>query len=101
VAKKEENKFLTYKDKPLVRCGNTIYYGDMSDPFVVLLQIAGNKENDGLNMADRVVVQLLSTDPDASPRERIIKKSEKKGLYAAMDIGSIWLKRALNNSADE
>ena len=55
MAKKEENKFLTYKDKPLVRCGNTIYYGNMSDPYVVLLQIAGSKENDGLNMADRVV----------------------------------------------
>ena len=28
-------------------------------------------------------------------KERIIKTSEKKGLYAAMDIAEIWLQRAL------
>ncbi len=47
-------------------------------------------------MVEKIMVKLLSTDPNASPRERIIKKSEKKGLYNAMDIGSIWLKRDLN-----
>lgn len=92
----EKNQFLTFKDKPLVRCKNTIYYGDMNDPYVIMLQIMGKKEENGIEMAEKVMVQLLSTDPDASPRERIIKKSEKKGLYNAMDIGSIWLKRALN-----
>lgn len=92
----EKNQFLTFKDKPLVRCKNTIYYGDMNDPYVIMLQIMGKKEENGIDMAEKVMVQLLSTDPDASPRERIIKKSEKKGLYNAMDIGSIWLKRALN-----
>ena len=28
-------------------------------------------------------------------KERIIKKSEKNGLYSAMDIGAIWLERSL------
>ena len=46
-------------------------------------------------MADKVLVQLLSTDSELRPRERIIKKSEKIGLYNAMDIGAIWLERAL------
>ena len=31
--------FLTYKNKPLVRSGNVIYYGDMSDKFVIKLEI--------------------------------------------------------------
>lgn len=95
-AENKEPQFLTYKDKPLVRCKNTIYYGDMNDPYVIMLQIMSTKEENGMEMADKVIVQLLSTDPDASPRERIVKKSEKKGLYNAMDIGAIWLKRALN-----
>lgn len=92
-----KKKFLTYKDKPLVRSGKTIYYGDMADPFVVMLQINSTKDFNGLEIADKVTVQLLSTDPDARPHDRIIKKSEKIGLYNAMDIGSIWLERALNN----
>lgn len=95
MAKKNEIKFLTYKGKPLVRSGNTIYYGDMNDPFVIMLSITSTKEFKGMTISDRVVVQMLNTDPDCRPRERIVKKAEKRGLYNAMDIGSIWLQRAL------
>ena len=50
-----------------------------------------------MTMADKVQVQLLSTDPELRMKERILKKSEKTGLYNAMDIGSVWLERALEN----
>ena len=95
---KKTNKFLEYRGKPLVRCGNTIYYGNMNDPYVVLLQIVSSKKVNDLDVADKVTVQLLTTDPDARPKDRIIKKSEKKGLYQAMDIGSIWLELALKDN---
>lgn len=29
-------------------------------------------------------------------KDRIVKKSEKNSLWSAMDIGSIWLSRALS-----
>lgn len=95
MAEKKKAKFLSYKGKPLVRCGNTIYYGNMNDSHVVLLQILSSKKVNDLDVADKVTVQLLSTDPDARPKDRIIKKSEKKSLYQAIDIGSIWLELAL------
>lgn len=95
MAKKKDNKFLEYRGKPLVRCGNTIYYGNMNDPYVIMLQITSTKTFNDMEIADRVLIQLLNTDPDCRPRERIVKKSEKKGLYNAMDIGTIWLERAL------
>lgn len=98
MAEKKKAKFLSYKGKPLVRCGNTIYYGNMTDPYVVLLQILSTQKVNDLDVANKVTVQLLSTDPDARPKDRIIKKSEKKGLYQAMDIGSIWLELALKDS---
>lgn len=98
MAEKKKAKFLSYKGKPLVRCGNTIYYGNMNDPYVVLMQIVSSKKVNDLDVADRVTVQLLSTDPDKRPKDRIIKKSEKKGLYQAMDIGSIWLDLALKEN---
>lgn len=98
--KKVQDEFLMFREKPMVRCGNTIYYGDMRDPFVVMLSITSTKPLGDTEVADRVVVQLLSTDPDVSPRERIVKKSEKKGLYTALDIGEIWLKRALQQAAE-
>ncbi len=98
MAEKKKAKFLSYKGKPLVRCGNTIYYGNMNDSHVVLIQILSSKKVNDLDVADRVTVQLLSTDPDARPKDRIIKKSEKKGIYQAMDIGSVWLDLALKGN---
>lgn len=95
VTKNKESKFLEYRGKPLVRNGNTIYYGKMSDPFVIILQIMGTKTVQDMEVADRVLIQLVNTDPDCRPRDRIVKKSEKKGLYNAMDIATIWLERAL------
>ena len=88
-------KFLTYKGKPLVRNGNTLYYGNPSDPYVIMMQILASKEVDGVEVASKVSIQLINTDPNVSFREKIVKSSEKKGLYAAMDIAEVWLSRAL------
>lgn len=95
MAEKASNDFLTYKGKPLVRNGDTIYYGNMSDDYVIMMRITAKKEFQGIDLASKVTVQLLSTDPDASAKERVIKTSEKKGLFAAMDIAEVWLDRAL------
>lgn len=95
MAGKKKGDFLTYKGKPLVRKGNTLYYGNMSDKYVVMFQILSTKELEGLQIADKVSVQLINTDPNVRPHERIVNKTEKNGLYSAMDIGKIWLERAL------
>ena len=96
----ESQQFLTYKGKPLVRNGNTIYYGDMRDKFVVMMTILTNHDEDGMNFADKILIQLLSTDPSKPITERFIKKSEKTGLYNALDVSSIWLDRALKESSE-
>ena len=87
--------FLMYKGRPLVRSGNTIYYGKMNEEYVVMLQVLSTKEESGMTVADKVQIQVIATDPDVRPKDRIVKKSEKTGLYNAMDIGAIWLDRAL------
>jgi hypothetical protein len=92
----KKNDFLTYKGKPLVRNGNTIYYGDMNDDYVIMMRILSTKEFGDTDLASKVSVQLVNTDPNVSIKEKIVKTSEKKGLYAAMDIADIWLTRALN-----
>ncbi len=92
----EKQEFLTYKGYPLVRNGKTIYYGNSYDPFIIMIQIATTKTVGDQEIADKVLVQLLNTDPEVRPRDRIAKKSEKKGLYAAMDVAAIWLERANN-----
>lgn len=90
-----EKEFSTYKGKPLVRCGDELYYGSMEDKYVIRLQIKSKKEVEGMEIADKVTVQLMCTDPDLSPRKQLVKSSEKTGLYVAMDIADAWLERAL------
>ena len=92
---KKEKEFSTYKGRPLVRCGDEIYYGNMEEPYVIRMQIKSKKEKNGIEIADKVTIQLMATDPYLSPRKQLVKSSEKKGLFLAMDIADIWLNRAL------
>ncbi len=95
-AKKDATPFLMYKGRPLVRSGNTLYYGSMAEDYVIMMHILSTKDANDMTMAEKIQIQLMATDPDIRMKDRIIKKSEKVGLYNAMDIGSIWLERALN-----
>lgn len=93
--KTSKEQFLTYKGKPLVRNGNTIYYGDMADPYVAMLQIQGSKKFKDVELPEKVTVQILSTDSELRPKERVKKRTEKNSLYDAIHIASIWLERIL------
>lgn len=84
-----------YKNKPLVRCGNIIYYGNMYEKYVIMMQIENFKDFQDKKVAGTIQIQLMATDPDLRARDRIIKKTQKDGLYNALDIGSIWLSRQL------
>ena len=91
----EENAVLMYKGRPLMRKDNLIYYGSMADSHIVMLQILETKKVGELDVASRVCVELQLTDPTAKSRDRIVKKSEKDGFYNALDVGCVWLERAL------
>lgn len=91
----DEKDVLMYKGRPLMRKDNMIYYGSMSDSHIVMLQILESKKQGDMDIATRVSVQLQLTDPAAKSRDRIVKKSEKDGLYTALDLGCVWLERAL------
>ncbi len=91
----EQNTGLVYKGHPLMRKDNMIYYGSMADSHIVMLQILESRKENDLDVATRVSVQLLLNDQNVKSRDRIMKKSEKDSLYAALDVGCVWLERAL------
>ena len=86
------DKFLEYKGKPLVRSGNEIYYGNMSDSYVVKFTILSN---DADGEPNKISVQLLKSDTSLSDKERIEKESTKTTMFEALDIGFVWLERKL------
>lgn len=92
-----KNLPLVYKGHPLRRKDNVLYYGSMAEKYIIMLQILDTKSVNDLNLATKVSVQLQLTDPDLKCRDRVVRKSEKNSLYAAMDLSAIWLDRALAN----
>ena len=75
---------LTYKGKPLVRKDNELYYGRMTDPYVLRMQILSTKSVGGMDVAN----------DSLAPEARVFRQTTKNGLYNALDIGSIWLQKA-------
>ena len=86
---------LEYKGYPLRRIDNLIYFCSMADKYIIMLQILDTKKVKDMDVATRVSVQLQLTDPDVKSRDRVVKKTEKDGLYSAMDVAAVWLDRAL------
>ena len=89
-----EGKYLEYKDKPLVREGNTICYGDKTEKCFLLLEIMSYQKDEatGEDLPEKIFIQIIdSKDPN-----KIIKQGEKTGLYDAFSLGLVWLERELN-----
>ena len=94
-----DENILEYKGRPLQRLGNDIYYGDPKDPCVLYMQVLTGKDVNGVSVADKVQVMLLSTDSSKSMKDRVMKVGVKPSLYAALEVGSIWLESALHEKA--
>jgi hypothetical protein len=88
-------KTLEYKGHPLQRKDNIIYYGSFADKYIIQMQILDTKKVKDLDVATKVAVSLQLTDPSIKTRDKIVKKSEKDSLYAAIDVAAVWLERAL------
>ena len=94
-SKAPKKEGLMYKGHPLRRVDNLIYYGTMAEKYIIMMQVLSTKKVQDMDVADKVSIQLQLTEPDLKSRDRVIKKSEKDSLYAAMDIATVWLDRAL------
>lgn len=89
-----DKKFFTFKGRPLLRRGDTIYYGDVKDRFVIEMEVKSSVDVKGLNVADKVSVRLVDLSLLDSGNKKIIRISEKKGLYEAMNTAIDWLEMA-------
>ena len=94
-SKSKKAEGLIYKGHPLRRVDNLIYYGTMAEKYIIMMQILNTRKEQDMDVATKVSIQLQLTEPDLKSRDRVIKKSEKDSLYAAMDIATVWLDRAL------
>ena len=86
-----EGKYLMYKNRPLVREGDTICYGDMSEKYILIMEIFSYKQENGVKVPDTILVQVVESED----QNKIIRQGQKSGLYEAFGYGLIWLEQAL------
>ena len=53
----KSNEFLEYKGRPLVRQGDDIYYGDMSDKYYIYMMIMNEAETEHGTIPTQIMVQ--------------------------------------------
>ena len=85
------SEILKYKDRPLVRRGNQIYYGNPEDPYIIMLRVNSSEKNGELELSKNISIILQETQSG-----KMIKKAEREGMFAAMDIAEYWLLDALS-----
>ena len=83
--------YLMYKDRPLVREGATICYGDMTEKYILVMDIMSYKDEGGTRVPNDVFVSVVET----ADQNKVYRQGGKKGLYEAFGYGIIWLEQAL------
>ena len=90
-----ERDILVYREKPLLRDGNTLYYGDFSENFIVRFTILESEKLNDLDMAKKNIIELLEKNGDDISQAKLTKKAERTSMWAALDIGIYWLEDIL------
>lgn len=94
----KKKKFLTYNDKPILRCGNRIYYGNFEDKLILVLDILETKKVGDVEAATSVLIQVMDNTGELGEGQ-VFRKATRDNLYKALDIGEWWLKDALKQLA--
>ena len=91
----KKKKFLTYKDKPVLRVGKTIYYGDPADKYILVLDILEDTPSADITRTTKVSNKLMDNTGELG-KGQVFRQSERENLYKAFDIGAWWLQAALS-----
>ena len=97
MAAAKKKKFLTYKGKQLIRCGNRLFYGNLEDKYILVLDIVESEEKNGIRISKKVKIQLMDNTAEFGKGD-VYRKAERSNLYKALDIGEWWLTDALHSA---
>ncbi|MDE6031218.1 MAG: hypothetical protein K2G32_06340 [Oscillospiraceae bacterium] len=87
-----ESNFFYYRGYPLIRSGDTIFYGSGGDEYAARLTIKDTRKINDLDVPNKIMVQLIPKNPANLANAR---KGEFIGLYEALDTAHIWITEAI------
>ena len=84
-----EGEFLEYKGKPLVRHGDDIFYGDLSEKNYIYMMVMSDKKSPkgDETVPGTIVVQLLDSETKSPVKQKITS-----GLAEAFEFAEAWLR---------
>lgn len=97
MAAAKKKKVLTYKGKPVYRKGNKLYYGNLEDRLILMLEIVETKKVDNIDVATKVKFSIQDNTVDEIGTGTNFRTGERENLYKAFDIGAWWLQDALSS----
>ena len=85
----KEGEFLEYKGKPLVRHGDDIFYGDLSEKHYIYMMVMSDKKSPkgDENVPGTIVVQLLDSATKSPVKQKITS-----GRAEAFEFAEAWLR---------
>lgn len=96
-----ESETLFYKKRPLVRCKDDVFYGNVSESCVVFMHI-DSRSDDDFKIPNKVSVGLIPTLAASKGNYFKPKKfSEKSSFFEALDLASAWLDRVESQKRGE
>ena len=83
-------EFVEYKGKPIVRQGDDIFYGDLSEKYYVYMMVMSDKKSPKgeENVPGTIMVQLLDSNTKIPKEQKTIKV-----LVDAFEYADAWLTR--------
>ena len=82
-------EFVEYKGRPIVRQGDDIFYGDLSEKYYVYMMIMGDKKSPkaDVDIPGTIMVQLLDSKTKKPEKQKITS-----GLAEAFEFAEAWLR---------
>lgn len=85
-----QGKYLEFRGRPLVRKGNELYLGDLSDKGYLIMNIMASEERLGVEVPTMILITVFD-----SATKKPVKEMQKmvKTLADAFEFGDAWLNR--------
>jgi hypothetical protein len=83
----------SYKGRSLVRSGDRVFYGNVSEDYITEIILKDNVKVKGIKVGRRSTVNLVRSLAAARGSIRPVKTCERSGLFEAIDIADVWLER--------
>lgn len=94
MAATKKKKMLMYKGKPIYRIGNRIYYGNLDDSLILVMDIVETEQVGEFDVTKKVKFHIQDNTGELGKGQNY-RSGEREDLYKAFDIGSWWLQDAL------